>query len=51
MLGGAIGNLWAAAGASRAGVPLTSGRVNALGLYWIFVGVMWLAMFALLYLS
>ena len=51
MLGGAIANLWVVAGANRAAPALTAGRVSALTLYWIFLGVMWLIMFVLLYQS
>ena len=49
--GGMIANLWAAAGASRLGSPITAGRVRAITLYWAFVDVVWLVILVLMYLT
>jgi len=51
VLAGAIGNLWAMAGAGRVLPAMTGGRVRALGLYWTFVDLVWIVILILLYLS
>jgi len=51
VIGGLIANLWVMAGARAVGDSMTAGRVHALSLYWMFVDVVWLVIFALLYLS
>ncbi len=49
--GGVIANVWIMSGARRVAGPLTAGRVRAVTLYWAFVEIVWLALFATLYLS
>jgi heme/copper-type cytochrome/quinol oxidase subunit 3 len=49
--GGLVANVWAATGRSRVGDPMTAGRVQALGLYWVFVDVIWLMIVLLFYAS
>lgn len=49
--GGAIANVWTAAGASRVGEAMTAGRLRALSLYWTFVDIVWVAIFVVTYLS
>jgi heme/copper-type cytochrome/quinol oxidase subunit 3 len=48
---GAAGNVWALAGVSRVPAALTRGRLAGLSWYWAFVGIVWLLMFGLFYLS
>jgi heme/copper-type cytochrome/quinol oxidase subunit 3 len=47
---GIAANLWVLAGWTSA-APLTPGRVRSIAIYWAFVDVVWMIMFALLYLS
>ena len=47
---GVVANTWTLAGALRAPVALTGGRMLGLSWYWAFVAVVWLVMFGLLYL-
>ena len=49
--GGMIANLWAAAGASRRGAPMTAGRLRAITLYWAFVDLVWIVILVLMYLT
>jgi cytochrome c oxidase subunit 3 len=49
VMGGLAANAWVLAG--RAGDAMTVNRVRLLSLYWTFVDVVWIAIFALLYLS
>ena len=49
--GGVVATAWVMAGARRVSPFLTSGRVQALSLYWAFVTSVWLVIFALMYLS
>ena len=51
VIGGLVANVWAATGRRRAGDAMTAGRVQALGLYWVFVDVVWLVIFLLFYAS
>jgi heme/copper-type cytochrome/quinol oxidase subunit 3 len=51
VLGGALANLWVAVSAARVGRAMTLGRARALSLYWLFVNMVWLAIFTLFYLS
>jgi heme/copper-type cytochrome/quinol oxidase subunit 3 len=51
VIGGIAANVWIIAGAGRVPQPLTAGRVRAVTLYWAFVDVVWLVIFALMYLS
>ena len=47
--GGAVANLWAMAGTSRVNAAMNAGRFRALGLYWLFVDVVWLIIFGVVY--
>jgi len=49
--GGLIANVWALLGIGRVPDAMTTGRLRALALYWGFVDVVWLVIFALMYLS
>ena len=49
--GGIGATLWVMAGIHRVSPFLTGGRVQALSLYWAFVTLVWLVIFALMYLS
>jgi cytochrome c oxidase subunit 3 len=51
LVAGLLGNLWAYAGASAAGEPITRGRLNALALYWAFVDVVWIIILVLMYVA
>ena len=51
VIGGLAANIWAATGQRRVGDAMTAGRVQALGLYWVFVDVVWLVIFLLFYAS
>lgn len=51
VIGGVIANLWVLSGSRRVAERLTSGRVHALSLYWVFVDLVWLIIFPLMYLS
>jgi heme/copper-type cytochrome/quinol oxidase subunit 3 len=51
VVGGLAANLWALAGVRRVGMEMTTGRVGALSLYWVFVDLVWLVIFVLFYLS
>jgi cytochrome c oxidase subunit 3 len=51
VVAGLLGNLWAYAGASAAGEPITRGRLNALALYWAFVDVVWIIILVLMYVA
>jgi cytochrome c oxidase subunit 3 len=47
VIGGLIGNAWAAAG--RAGAAMTANRLSMMAIYWTFVDAIWLIIFLLLY--
>lgn len=49
--GGFLATIWTLAGRRRVGDAMTTGRVHALSLYWLFVDLVWLIMFAVLYLT
>ena len=51
VIGGLVANVWAATGRRRVGDAMTAGRIQALALYWVFVDVVWLAIFLLFYAS
>jgi cytochrome c oxidase subunit I+III len=48
---GAAANLWTIAGLARVPAALTKGRLQALTIYWAFVGVLWLVMVGLFHAS
>jgi len=48
IVGGLIGNAWAAAG--RAGDAMAAARIRLMAVYWAFVDAIWLIIFVLLYL-
>ena len=47
VIGGLIGNAWAAAG--RAGAAMAANRLGMMAIYWTFVDAIWLIIFLLLY--
>ena len=49
VVGGLIANVWAATGIRRVPEAMTAGRVQGLALYWMFVDVIWAAIFLLFY--
>ena len=49
VLGGLVANLWAARGVSKLDEAVTLGRIKALGLYWTFVDVVWIAILVAFY--
>ncbi len=49
VIGGLVANVWAASGLRRVPEAMTTGRVHALGLYWMFVDAVWVAIFLLFY--
>ena len=51
VLGGLLANVWVMAGARSVGEAMTAGRLKVLGRYWVFVDLVWLIIFAGLYLS
>jgi heme/copper-type cytochrome/quinol oxidase subunit 3 len=51
VLGGGVANAWAIAGARQVAPALTSGRVRALSLYWMFVDAIWLIILVLFYFT
>jgi heme/copper-type cytochrome/quinol oxidase subunit 3 len=51
VVGGLVANLWVMAGLRRAPVALSSGRIWAMSMYWTFVDVVWLLVFATFYLG
>ena len=51
VLGGLLANVWVMASARSVGETMTAGRLKVLGRYWVFVDLMWLIIFAGLYLS
>ncbi len=51
VLGGLLANLWVMAGARSVGEAMTAGRLKVLGRYWVFVDLVWVIIFAGLYLS
>ena len=51
VVAGFAANAWAILGARRVSAAMTAGRMHALGLYWIFVAIVWLVIFLLMYLS
>jgi heme/copper-type cytochrome/quinol oxidase subunit 3 len=51
VLAGGIANAWVIAGTRRAQPALTAGRIRALSLFWLFVGVMWIVLLVLFYLT
>ena len=51
VIGGLVANVWVATGLRRVPEAMTVGRVNALGLYWVFVDAVWLIIFLLFYAS
>lgn len=50
VIAGLVANVWVMTGATRVGKDLTAGRTWAVGLYWIFVDIVWLIIFGLMYL-
>ena len=50
VVAGVVANLWALAGAARAGEAMMAGRRRALAIYWLFVDTVWMLIFLLLYL-
>ncbi len=46
-----MANIWALTGFGRVGIDMTTGRVRALALYWVFVDLVWVVIFVLFYLS
>jgi heme/copper-type cytochrome/quinol oxidase subunit 3 len=51
VIGGIAANVWVMAGAASVGEVATSGRLQVLARYWIFVDVVWIVMFVGLYLT
>ena len=51
VLGGLLANIWVMVGARSVGEAMTAGRLKVLGRYWVFVDLVWLIIFAGLYLS
>lgn len=51
VVGGVLANVWVIAGTGRVGAAMTLGRTRGVALYWMFVDVVWLVIFALFYLS
>lgn len=51
VIGGLVANLWALAGAGAVGEALTLARLRVISHYWVFVDLVWIAIFATLYLS
>jgi heme/copper-type cytochrome/quinol oxidase subunit 3 len=51
VVGGMLANLWVMAGAKSVGDAMTAGRLKVLARYWVFVDLVWLIIFAGLYLS
>lgn len=51
VVGGVIAAVWIMLGGRRAGTAVTGQRMHALALYWLFVDLVWLAIFVLMYLS
>lgn len=51
VISGLVANGWALTGVRRVGDAMTAGRIRALSLYWAFVDIVWLVIFALFYLS
>ena len=51
MIGGVAANLWAAASTLRIDAAQLAGRTAGIGVYWLFVDVVWLAILVLLYLT
>ncbi len=47
--GGLIANVWAIAG--RAGDAMTVNRIRLLSVYWVFVDIIWIAIFGIVYLT
>ncbi len=47
--GGLVANVWTATSWRRVPEAMTDGRLHALALYWMFVDVVWLAIFLLFY--
>jgi heme/copper-type cytochrome/quinol oxidase subunit 3 len=47
--GGLLANLWVAAGLRRVPATLSTGRLWALSMYWTFVDVVWVLVFATFY--
>jgi heme/copper-type cytochrome/quinol oxidase subunit 3 len=50
VIAGILANVWAFAGATKAGEPMTAGRLHALRLYWGFVDLVWLTILVVVYL-
>jgi heme/copper-type cytochrome/quinol oxidase subunit 3 len=50
VIAGLVANFWVMAGATRVGRDLTAGRTWAVGIYWVFVDIVWLIIFGLMYL-
>ena len=51
VLGGIVANLWVMAGAASVGDALTSARLRVVSHYWVFVDLVWLMIFAGMYLA
>jgi len=50
VIGGLFANIWVMAGAKSVGDAMTAGRIAVLARYWVFVDLVWIAMFLGLYL-
>jgi cytochrome c oxidase subunit 3 len=51
VIGGIAANVWILAGTRRQSEAMTRNRIRAVGLYWVFIDVVWLVIFVLMYLS
>ncbi len=51
VIAGILANLWAVAGATKAGEAMTAGRLHGLRLYWGFVDLVWLTILVVVYLA
>jgi cytochrome c oxidase subunit 3 len=51
VVAGLVANVWTITGLRRVSEAMTVGRLRALGLYWVFVDVVWLIIFVLMYLT
>lgn len=50
VVGGLVANVWIMVGAGSVGDAMTAGRLRVVGQYWVFVDVVWIALFVGLYL-
>ena len=51
VLAGGVANAWVIAGMRRVQPALTTGRVRALSLYWLFVDAIWIVLLVLFYFT